>query len=155
MADKTYKMTVGLSNGTILDAGTFVAPQGPQGARGATGPTGPQGPAGQQGASGAINDWATATPNDILNDGTYLINIDNNVGIANIVNGNSGGIVFSLWGSAFDTPDFNKGLDILVGKFAEGKFSLYNEIFITPTNGGLTLDGKEPEITNYRYIKLK
>ena len=31
MADKTYKMTVGLSNGTILDAGTFVAPQGPAG----------------------------------------------------------------------------------------------------------------------------
>ena len=31
MPDKTYKMTVGLSNGTTLDAGTFVAPQGPAG----------------------------------------------------------------------------------------------------------------------------
>ena len=31
MADKTYRMTVGLSNGKTLDAGTFVAPQGPAG----------------------------------------------------------------------------------------------------------------------------
>lgn len=77
MADKTYKMTVALSNGTTLNAGTFVAPQGPQGARGATGPQGPegpQGPAGQQGASGAINDWTEGVSNEtILADGTYLI----------------------------------------------------------------------------------
>lgn len=31
MADKTYRMTVSLSDGSSLDAGTFVAPQGPQG----------------------------------------------------------------------------------------------------------------------------
>ena len=31
MADKTYRMTVGLSNGSTLDAGTFIAPQGPAG----------------------------------------------------------------------------------------------------------------------------
>ena len=63
MADKTYKMTVGLSNGTILDAGTFVAPQGPQGlkgdkgdtgAQGPRGPIGPQGPEGPQGPSGSL-----------------------------------------------------------------------------------------------------
>lgn len=37
MADKTYKMQVTLTDNRVLDAGTFVAPQGPQG---------PQGPAG-------------------------------------------------------------------------------------------------------------
>lgn len=31
MADKTYKMTVTLSDGNTVDAGTFVAPQGPVG----------------------------------------------------------------------------------------------------------------------------
>ena len=31
MADKTYRMTVTLSDGNSMDAGTFVAPQGPQG----------------------------------------------------------------------------------------------------------------------------
>ena len=77
MADKTYKMTVALSNGTAIDAGTFIAPQGPQGARGAQGPAGPegpQGPTGQQGASGAINDWTAGTSEKtILADGTYMI----------------------------------------------------------------------------------
>ena len=83
MADKTYRMTVTLSNGDSLNAGTFVAPQGPQGSRGAQGPKGdkgdtgaqgPQGPAGQQGASGAINDWTEGiSDTTILTDGTYLI----------------------------------------------------------------------------------
>ena len=40
MADKTYKMQVTLTDNRVLDAGTFVAPQGPQG---------PQGPAGESG----------------------------------------------------------------------------------------------------------
>lgn len=31
MADKTYRMTVTLSDGSTMDAGTFVAPQGPKG----------------------------------------------------------------------------------------------------------------------------
>lgn len=77
MADKTYKMTVALSNGTAIDAGTFVALQGPQGARGpqgSAGPAGPQGPVGPQGASGAINDWTEGrSDTTILTDGTYLI----------------------------------------------------------------------------------
>lgn len=40
MADKTYKMQVTLTDNRVIDAGTFVAPQGPQG---------PQGPAGESG----------------------------------------------------------------------------------------------------------
>ena len=36
MADKTYKMTVTLSDGSTIDAGTFVAPVSPFGPCGAT-----------------------------------------------------------------------------------------------------------------------
>ena len=46
MADKTYKMQVTLTDNRVLDAGTFVAPQGP---RGPQGPQGPQGPKGDPG----------------------------------------------------------------------------------------------------------
>lgn len=55
MADKTYKMTVTLSNGNTVDAGTFTAPQGsrgPQGPQGPKGDTGPQGPKGDPGSGG-------------------------------------------------------------------------------------------------------
>lgn len=53
MADKTYRMTVALSNGNIVDAGNFVAPQGPQGPKGDRGPQGPQGPQGPKGDPGS------------------------------------------------------------------------------------------------------
>ena len=52
MADKTYKMTVTLSDGNTVDAGTFVAPQGPQGLKGDTGAQGPKGDTGATGAQG-------------------------------------------------------------------------------------------------------
>ena len=59
MADKEYNFKITLSNGQVLDAGNFTAPQGPkgdtgpQGPRGATGPEGPQGEQGPQGPRGA------------------------------------------------------------------------------------------------------
>ena len=80
MADKTYKMVVTLSNGSTVDAGTFVAPQGPQG---------PQGP------SGALSDWQDATFDTVLQDGTYFIKLINTAGdpdqsaVVTIVGGNS------------------------------------------------------------------
>ena len=52
MANKKYKMTVSLSDGSTIDAGTFVAPQGPQGVKGDTGAQGPQGVKGDTGAQG-------------------------------------------------------------------------------------------------------
>ena len=52
MADKTYKMVVTLSDGSTVDAGNFVAPQGPQGVKGDTGAQGPQGLKGDTGAQG-------------------------------------------------------------------------------------------------------
>lgn len=52
MADKTYKMQVTLTDNRVIDAGTFVAPQGPQGPKGDRGPQGPQGPKGDPGSGG-------------------------------------------------------------------------------------------------------
>ena len=52
MADKTYKMQVTLTDNRVIDAGTFVAPQGPQGVKGDTGAQGPQGVKGDTGAQG-------------------------------------------------------------------------------------------------------
>lgn len=76
MADLTYKMTVTLTDGTEVDAGTFTAPQGPagpagaDGADGADGAQGPTGPAGANGENGRpaiiysreVNYPAAATP---------------------------------------------------------------------------------------------
>ena len=56
MANKTYKMTVSLSDGSTVDAGTFVAPQGPQGLKGDTGAQGPKGDTGAQGPQGLKGD---------------------------------------------------------------------------------------------------
>ena len=63
MADKTYKMVVTLSDGSTVDAGNFVAPQGPQGVKGDTGAQGPQGVKGDTGAQGPKGDTgATGAP---------------------------------------------------------------------------------------------
>lgn len=81
MADKTYEMTVTLSNGEKLYAGKFVAPQGPAG------------------PSGALSDWVDAQPETVLSEGLYIIkdNINipcNRAYIIYIDNaGNSGGAV--------------------------------------------------------------
>ena len=53
MADKTYQMKITLSDGSNINAGTFVAPQGPKGDTGAQGPQGATGSQGPQGATGA------------------------------------------------------------------------------------------------------
>ena len=63
MADKTYKMQVTLTNDTVVEAGTFIVPQGPKGDTGATGPkgdTGAQGPKGDTGATGPKGDTGAA-----------------------------------------------------------------------------------------------
>ena len=68
MANKTYKMTVSLSDGSTVDAGTFVAPQGPQGLKGdkgAKGDTGAQGPQGLKGDKGDKGDTGAQGPQGI------------------------------------------------------------------------------------------
>ena len=68
MANKMYKMTVSLSDGSTVDAGTFIAPQGPKGDTGAQGPkgnTGAQGPKGDTGAQGPKGDTGAQGPQGI------------------------------------------------------------------------------------------
>ena len=68
MANKKDKMTVSLSDGSTIDAGTFIAPQGPKGDTGAQGPkgnTGAQGPKGDTGAQGPKGDTGAQGPQGI------------------------------------------------------------------------------------------
>ena len=61
-------MTVSLSDGSTVDAGTFVAPQGPQGLKGdkgAKGDTGAQGPQGLKGDKGDKGDTGAQGPQGI------------------------------------------------------------------------------------------
>ena len=160
MADKTYRMTVKLSNGNTVDAGTFVAPQGPQGMRGVTGPRGPegpQGPEGQQGASGAINDWAiNQDPNSTtLSDGTYLIRIRSEnlpsgggllTGIVDIANGNSPGVVL---GGITTGSDVSLSLFMIL--IVGGKIVVGFRFII----GENTYTREEISISSFDYIKLK
>ena len=46
MADLTYELRLGLSNGERISAGTFTVPQGETGPQGPKGDTGAQGPQG-------------------------------------------------------------------------------------------------------------
>lgn len=43
MADKQYKLTLSLSNGTTINAGTIIVPQGEKGEKGADGTNGTDG----------------------------------------------------------------------------------------------------------------
>lgn len=52
MANKTYRMTVTLSNGNTVDAGTFIVPEGERGLKGDKGPQGAKGIIGDKGIRG-------------------------------------------------------------------------------------------------------
>ena len=153
MADKTYRMTVSLSNGNTVDAGTFVAlqgpqgPQGPQGLQGKQGPQGPQGPMGPQGPagpSGALGEWKNATPNTQLSDGTYLIAYE--MGTAIIEVPFAGKQVLLSGGQA--TTSF---CELFFAEFSDriGKI-MRAEI----TTGEYTVEEWDPA-PQYKYIKLK
>lgn len=140
MADKTYRMTVKLSNGNTVDAGTFVAPQGP---------AGPQGPTGQQGASGAINDWTVAATTTVLSDGTYLIRLHTQdvtgipLGIVEIQNG----------GSSYTVCGASTGgeLYLYMTVFKRGKIGKLSVVTI----GENKFYTDSYTLSSYDYIKLK
>ena len=160
MADKTYRMTVALSNGSTVDAGTFIAPQGPKGTRGAQGPegpAGPQGPTGQQGASGAINDWTMnqSPDSNTLSDGTYLIRIRSEslpsgvgllTGIADIANGSSPWVVVGGI-----TNNIDGALTLFMILFLEGKLVVCYRFIIMENS----YTREEVSISSFDYIKLK
>ena len=134
MANKTYKMTVSLSDGSTVDAGTFVAPQGPQGVKGDTGaqgpqgPVGPQGPAGPQGPSGVLGEWQTLTADTELADGIYLFTAAYyfGAGIGKIASG-QGGIPLCIYTDVAETQ-------LLQIEFSSKKFSRYVMTILSYSN---------------------
>ena len=155
MADKSYKMVVTLSNGSTVDAGTFVAPQGPQGIQGEIGPQGPVGP---QGPSGVLGEWQTATMDTELTDGTYLVKMakiyDDNVDTVAIVYINGGK------SENFITSIFTEGSSVVIylNNFINKKLSpTQNALQIIDYGNNQTQVFVE-SITkndNYQYIKMK
>lgn len=137
MADKTYRMTVSLSDGSTIDAGTFVAPQGQQG---------PQGP------SGALPDWVNATAATMLSDGVYIIAWENVAGIAYITRGSSAGFVMQ---ASYDSYDTTNEISMFIGLITDGKFTNAQQALITQTDGNVTLGVQPVPVENYKYIKIK
>ena len=154
MAGKTYRMIVALSNGSTVNAGTFVAPQGPQGPTGpkgdtgAQGPIGPQGPAGPQGPSGILGDWQNATFETALEDGMYIFNIGDLVGLGNIVNGNCDGITLQ-------TKVQIDRLEIVSATVKNSKLTSEGLLLIQKKNNELSLSLVPLAVENYQYIKMK
>lgn len=153
MADKTYKMVVTLSDGSTVDAGTFVAPQGPQGPQGIQGeigpqgPVGPQGPEGPQGPSGALSDWQNASPETVLEDGMYIFNIGGLVGLGNIVNGNCDGITLQ-------TRLQQNALQIVSATIKNSKLTSEGLLSIMKSNNELVFSLLPLTVENYKYIKM-
>ena len=137
MADKTYRMTVSLSDGSTIDAGTFVAPQGQQG---------PQGP------SGALPDWVNATTATMLSDGVYIIAWANVAGIAYITRGSNVGFVMQ---ASYDSYDTTNEISMFIGSITDGKFTNAQQALITQTDGNVTLGVQPVPVENYKYIKIK
>ena len=133
MADKTYRMTVSFSDGSTVDAGTFVAPQGPQG---------PQGP------SGALSDWQIANANTELEDGTYLVAITNfqGAGIVRMVQGQAQALV-----SYYAAPADNNVTEIQI-EFNNKK---YSQIVMAVISSGSVQTQAITDFQEYQYIKLK
>lgn len=97
MADKTYRMTVTLSDGSSIVAGTFVAPQGPQGPKGDTGAQGPQGiqgPQGPQGPMGELCNWEVANTSTFVfqANSVYIVKISDVVGLCSTTEDKTGNI---------------------------------------------------------------
>lgn len=133
MADKTYRMTVTLSDGSNIDAGTFVAPQGPQG---------PQGP------SGALSDWQIANANTELEDGTYLVAITSfaGAGVVRIIDGQAQALV-----TYYAAPEDNNVTEIQI-EFYNKK---YSQIVMAVISSGSVQTQAITDFLEYQYIRLK
>ena len=156
MADKTYKMTVGLSNGTILDAGTFVAPQGPQGlkgdkgdtgAQGPRGPIGPQGPVGPEGPSGSLPS-AQYGDQDTFLQGTYFIR-PSTTGLYSLMTMGSGAV--SINNITYENGEIS--LYILQGDTTRDPHFMGKPYTLKITSTGITKT-EDAEIPVFDYILL-
>lgn len=134
MADKTYKMTVTLSNGDRLNAGTFVAPQGPRG---------PQGP------SGALPAPTYGDGETTLENGVYLVRPESTGcwGLLTVPGDASAtGNIDAIYGNA------DGGIDIHV-IFAQGH-SLGKPVFMHISATGAVSFTQENEVPPFQYVKI-
>ena len=172
-------MTVSLSDGSTVDAGTFVAPQGPQGVKGdkgakgdtgaqgpqglkgdkgdtgAQGPQGiqgPQGPEGPAGPAGTIGNWVTIGESNFTAEANsvYLIKVDGYSGDTAILSTRA---ALTTKVSFFDVgSDSAKITHYIMG--SNGKFSKIR--VATITSGKVTVQELNP--VSYKdifYIRLK
>ena len=141
MADKTYRMTVTLSDGSSIDAGTFVAPQGPEG------------PAGQ---GGGLGDWQNLNANTELDDGVYIFTVTafDGVAIGKVKNG-QGKIMISNFTSSEYTM-FTE-IDIVNKKFQKMLQTVMEVNTETYDVTSSTMEFGVGDLTNYpiKYILLK
>ena len=169
-------MTVSLSDGSTIDAGTFVAPQGPQGVKGDTGSQGPQGlkgdkgdkgdtgaqgpqgiqgpqgPEGPAGPAGVIGDWVSIGESNFTAEANsvYLIKVDEYSGDTAVLSTRTG---LTTKMSFFDVgSDSAKITHYMVG--SNGKFSRIR--VATITSGKVTVQELSPvSYKDIYYIKLK
>lgn len=141
MADKTYRMSVSLSDGSTVDAGTFTAPQGPQG---------PQGP------SGALGEWQNLNANTELADGVYIFTVAAFYGvvIGKVKNG-QGKIMISEYTSSEYTT-FTE-IDIVNKKFQKMLQTVMEVNQETYAVISSTMEFGVGDLTNYpiKYILIK
>lgn len=176
MANKKYKMTVSLSDGSTVDAGTFIAPQGPKGDTGAQGPKGntgaqgpkgdtgaqgpkgdtgaqgPQGPQGPAGPAGVIGDWVSIGETNFTAEANsvYLIKVDGKSGDTVVLSTRAGLITkMSFFEVGTDSATITH---YMVG--SNGKFSRIRVAEIT--SGKVTVTERSPvSYYDIYYIKLK
>ena len=70
MANKAYKMTVTLSDGSTVDAGTFIVPEGPKGVQGEQGVQGTTGMRGDKGITGEQGPQGVSISNVVITEVT-------------------------------------------------------------------------------------
>lgn len=141
MADKTYKMVVTLSNGSTVDAGTFVAPQGPQG------------------PSGLLGEWVAATKDTELVDGTYIISVNiydlETAAVINITNGECAPTI--IMGNTSNSETAQGLFAAYILSFTNKKIQPLQLVDIRKyESGNIDLSNMldASSINNYKYIKL-
>lgn len=130
MADKTYRMTVTLSDGSSIDAGTFVAPQCPQ---------------------GILGTWQTIEPNTFVfeKNSIYLIEMLGSVGICS-----TGSFPTTVTFSSVSSYSGGIGTIRTVTINSSGKIEENAEVMTLSPSGGVSYTTESTRWDPIRYIKI-
>lgn len=130
MADKTYRMTVTLSDGSSIDAGTFVAPQGP---------------------NGIFGTWQTLDPNTFVfeNNSIYLIEMLGTVGICSTAS-------FPTTVSFSSVNSYSGGIGTIrtVNINSSGKIEENADVMTLSPSSGISYATESTRWDPIRYIKI-